>query len=137
MHNKVIRSVLLFGLLCSMSILNAQSMETKHIHPEAEYDNVHVKKMHSDDRSTTFLIWVREKVKPHKHAAHTEVIVVLKGKGMMTVGDQTKQICKGDLIIVPQGTVHSVITTSRKPLQVVSVQSPVFLGKDRIWIEEK
>jgi len=129
--------LLLFGLLCSMCTLDAQSMETKDINPQADYDNVHVKKIHSDDRSTTFLIWVKEKVKPHKHEAHTEVIVVLKGKGMMTVGDQTKNIRKGDLVIVPQGTVHSVITTSRKPLKVVSIQSPVFLGKDRIWIEEK
>jgi len=132
-----LRSVVLLCLFLGANTLSAQIFHAKHIRPDMDYDNVHVKKMHSDERSTTFLIWVKEKVKPHKHASHTEVIVVLKGKGLMTVGDETREIRKGDLIIIPQGTVHSVITSSRKPLKVVSIQSPVFLGKDRIWIEER
>lgn len=125
----------LFMAITGMSV--GQTYDTRDIQPDSHYDNVHVKKMHSDDRSTTFVIWVKDKVKPHKHAQHTEVIVVLQGKAMMTVGSETKKIRKGDMIIIPQGTVHSVVTTSRKPLKVVSVQSPVFKGKDRIWVEEQ
>jgi len=37
---------------------------------------------------------------------------------------------------VPPNTAHAVVTTSPKPLKVLSVQSPQFLGQDRIVIEE-
>ncbi len=126
-------------LLFALTVTNSfgQISNQKHIVPDKEYDNVHVKKIHSDDRATTFVIWVKKAVKSHRHESHTEMIVVFKGKGKMTVGDEVKSIKKGDIIIVPINTAHSVITTSRKPLKVLSVQAPVFLGKDRIWIEEK
>ena len=66
---------------------------------------------------------------------HTEQVYVLEGGGSMTLGDSTFSIKAGDLILIPMGTPHSVITTTDVPLKVVSIQSPKFDG-DRIWIKE-
>ena len=44
---------------------------------------------------------------------------------------------KGDHIIVPPNTAHAVVTTSSKPLKVISVQSPEFLEDDMIFMEEE
>ena len=54
---------------------------------------------------------------------------------MMWVGQDSSVIKKGDVIVIPKGTVHSVVTKSKKPLLVVSVQSPRFVGKDRVWVK--
>jgi mannose-6-phosphate isomerase-like protein (cupin superfamily) len=99
------------------------------------YENVYVKPLYSDSLSSTYAIWVKKAVKSHKHVKHTEVVTVLQGKGVMTVGGQERKIKKGDVVIIPKGTPHAVITTSRKPLLVISVQAPRFKGKDRIWIK--
>jgi len=123
---------LLLNTLCFSQIFSHKSVS-----PSEEYKNVHVQKLHSDDRTTVFMIWVKEAVKAHRHESHTEVIVVYRGKGSMRVGTEVKPIKKGDIILVPMNTVHSVKTTSKKPLKVLSIQAPVFLGKDRIWVEEQ
>lgn len=70
----------------------------------------------------------------HKHIKHTEYVKILEGRGEMTLGDKTIKIKKGDWITIPKGTPHGVKVTSRKPMKVLSIQSPKFDGKDRIFM---
>jgi mannose-6-phosphate isomerase-like protein (cupin superfamily) len=121
--------------LLFVEISYAQSYASKDFVAPDVYENIAVKPIQSDDLSSTFVIWVKREVKSHKHEEHTEVVFVLKGKGEMKVGEETKKIKKGDVVIIPHGTIHSVRTTSRKPLQVISAQSPNFDGTDRIMID--
>ena len=45
---------------------------------------------------------------------------------------------EGDYLNFPKNVAHAVLEViSRKPLKVVSVQSPKFEGKDRIFVIEK
>lgn len=53
------------------------------------------------------------------------------------MGGEYFNIKKGDYIIVPPNTPHSVITTSARPLQVLSMQTPEFEGQDRVWLEDE
>lgn len=94
-----------------------------------------VRKLYCDSLSCTFLIVIPDEVKAHYHASHTENIVVLEGNAIMKLGEREFEIKKGDLIIVPANTVHSVLNQGNKPLKVISVQSPFFDGKDRIMID--
>ena len=109
----------------------------KTIAPEKEYDNILVKNLYSDAKASYFVIWIKKGVKSHKHAEHTESIIVLAGEGEMTVGDRKFDIQHGDHFIIPENTFHSVVVTSKVPLKIVSVQAPEFLGKDRIFEDEK
>lgn len=105
--------------------------------PTAEFDNIHVLKVQEDSLQSTFIIWVKKAVKEHYHAEHTENIVVLEGKAEMKLGDSVFVIQKGDYLNVPKGTPHAVLSVlSKKPLKVLSIQSPYFDGKDRIFIEK-
>ena len=108
----------------------------KSLKPDStSYANVFVKPLYSDSLSSSFAIWIKNEVKPHKHLNHSEVVTVLRGKAIMWVGQDSSVIKKGDVIVIPKGTVHSVVTKSKKPLLVVSVQSPRFVGKDRVWVK--
>lgn len=115
----------------------AQVFKGEELNPDKPFENVFVKKLYSDSLSTSFVIWIKQDVKPHKHDFHTEHVQVLEGSGDMMLGNKSIKIKEGSIIIIPEGVVHSVKTTSQIPLKVLSIQSPEFHGKDRIWINEE
>lgn len=103
-----------------------------------DYENIHVQKISDDVLQTTFVIWVKKNVKAHYHAIHSENILVLEGKAKMMVDGKTKHIKKGDYLNFGKGVEHAVLeVTSRRSLKVISVQSPQFVGKDRIFVNKE
>lgn len=120
-------------LLCWCFFSQAQ-FNIENVKPDSStFENIYVKKIAEDKLQSTYAIWVKEKVKPHYHANHTEVVFVVSGRGMMRLGDEVLKIKKGSVIRIPAETVHAVVTTSRKPLKVISIQAPKFDG-DRVWV---
>lgn len=132
------RTLLILVLLLTTTILSAQilTQNANTINPKEEYTNVKVIPLHSDENTSVFMIFVKQAVRKHVHQYHTEVITILDGTGRMYLGGDYFDVKKGDHIVVPPNTAHAVITTSSKPLKVISVQSPQFLGRDRIMIQE-
>lgn len=132
------RTILLTFFLLTGMISSAQDLSIlQTIEPAEEYDNIHVQKIAEDSLQTSYVIWIKKAVKLHYHAAHTENLVVIEGKADMTLGDSTFTIKKGDYINVPMGTHHSVTKVyGKKPLKVLSIQSPKFDG-DRIFVTEE
>ncbi len=109
----------------------------KDVVPEKSFENVTVKKLHSDENSSYFVIWIKKDVASHKHEDHSEGIIVLAGEGEMTIAGKSFNVKEGDHFVIPKNTFHSVKVTSTDPLKVVSVQAPKFEGKDRIFENEK
>lgn len=107
------------------------------INPTETYDNVKVMPVYTDENSSSFMIFVKQKVRRHMHLYHTEVVTVLEGKGEFYLAGETLTIQAGDHIVIPPGTPHGVKTTSKKPLKVLSVQSPEFIGEDRVFVKEE
>ncbi|UKN02639.1 cupin domain-containing protein [Paracrocinitomix mangrovi] len=131
------KGMLFVSLIFGLVIFAQDIYNTKDIKPDSSYDNIHVKKIADDSLQTSFVIWVKESVRPHKHAHHTENIYVLEGKGEMTVGDEKFVIKKGDYFSIPKNTPHALKVLSSKPIKVLSIQSPKFAGKDRIFLDEQ
>ena len=38
--------------------------------PPLEFDNIHIQRISSDSLSSTFVIWIKQKVRLHKHLYH-------------------------------------------------------------------
>jgi mannose-6-phosphate isomerase-like protein (cupin superfamily) len=51
----------------------------------------------------------------------------------MTINNKSFDIKSGDYFRIPKNTFHSLIVKSEEPMKVLSVQSPEFLGKDRVF----
>ena len=118
-------------------LANAQTIKSiNDLEPKQTYDNIYVQNIDTDSLSTTFAIWVKLKVKIHKHVNHVENIYIIKGKGEFTISDSTYAVKKGDLIVVPKDTWHGVTISSKKPMKVISIQSPEFKGIDRVFKED-
>jgi mannose-6-phosphate isomerase-like protein (cupin superfamily) len=96
-----------------------------------------VEELYSDTNSSTFHITIKDSVSLHYHAAHTENIFVLEGTATMRLGNETMEIQKGDYLIIPPETAHAVWVTSKIPLKVISIQSPMFLGEDRHYLSNE
>ena len=103
------------------------------IQPEKNYENITVKKLSSDINATTFAIWVKKSVRLHKHVQHVENVYISEGNGEFQLGDSTYKVKSGDLIIIPKNTWHGVVVKSKEPMKVISIQSPEFIGNDRIF----
>lgn len=119
---------ILIGTLSSAQVTSTDTITSPT--PDKNY----VRTLHTDSLSSSFMIIIPTEVKPHYHATHTEQVVVLSGEADMMLGDQKLHIKAGDVIIIPKGTVHSVIVTSKDPLKIISVQAPFFDGTDRVMI---
>lgn len=105
------------------------------IYPDKEFENINVKKISSDSSSSTFAIWIKQKVKLHKHVYHTENVLIDEGFGEFQLNDSIYKVTAGDLIVIPKNTWHGVIVNSKSTMKVISVQSPEYFGKDRIFKE--
>lgn len=115
----------------------AQKIDTHHLNPDStDYPNTYVKKVAEDSLQSIFIIWIKHSVKPHYHATHTEYVEILSGKGRMTLNGETFIVHKHDKIVIPKGSVHSVVNLHHHPLKVLSIQCPLYDG-DRIAIEPK
>lgn len=134
--NKILLAFLFAGVAyVSGAQTNYQSLDT--IKAPANFENIYVRALYTDSSDvSSYVIFVRNEVKAHKHVSHAEHVVVLEGIGMMTLGDKKFKIMKGDVVFIPKDTFHSVMSISKKgPLKVLSIQAPYFDGKDRVLKE--
>jgi len=100
-----------------------------------QYDNIHVVPLNSNKDASDYVIFIKEKVKAHYHAEHTELVYILEGTATMWLGDEVKKVTTGDYIRIPPMVIHSVEVTSEMPLKVLSIQTPEFKGKDRHLVD--
>lgn len=125
----------IFSLFLSGRTFCQNINDLKKIEPDKDYDNVLSRPVGGDSLSSAFVIWIKKEVKPHYHVMHSENVIVLSGTGMMKLGDKEFEVKEGVHLFIPKGTVHSLKTTSKEPVKVLSIQSPLFDGKDRVMKE--
>ena len=130
---KILNIVLLIFLINNSTAQEFISSTDKIEPINEEYDNISITKLSTNTDATTFAIWIKKKVKIHKHINHTEHVYIKEGKGKFQLADSLYNVKTGDLIIVPKNTWHGVIVESRNPMKVISIQSPEFFGKDRVF----
>ncbi len=129
------RLTTILGLLLIPLLFISQDIVSSidQILPDKEFENIHVKKISSDSSSSTFAIWIKQKVKLHKHVYHTENVLIDKGFGEFQINDSIYKVAEGDWIVIPKNTWHGVVVNSKSIMKVISVQSPEYFGKDRIF----
>ena len=63
----------------------------------------------------------------HSHPTNEQVYVIVRGRGAMTVGNETKEVGPGTAILVPPNTGHSIRNAGEETLIFVSATSPPFV----------
>ncbi len=123
----------LLSVVCSGLVFSQEVTNIKALQPHEEFENILIKKLDTDSNSTSFVIWIKKEIKSHNHETHSEIISVIEGAGVMTINKKSFDIKSGDYFRIPKNTFHSLEVKSKKAMKVLSIQSPEFLGKDRVF----
>ena len=62
----------------------------------------------------------------HGHPDNEQVYVIVRGRGVMQVGDEMQEVTEGTLVFIPPGAAHAIKNTSDEPLVFVSATSSPF-----------
>ena len=71
----------------------------------------------------------------HSHADSEQAYVIVRGRGLMKVGDEHQEVTAGTLVVVPPGTPHSIRCLGEETLVYVSAASPSFEVPPGRWTE--
>ena len=74
----------------------------------------------------------------HEHAQNEQVYVIIRGRGLMTCGEEQEEVGPGTLVYVPPRTAHAIRNTGDEPLVYVSATSPPFPASavGSVWVHE-
>lgn len=62
----------------------------------------------------------------HTQKHHDEILVIIEGNVDFKVGNEVKRVSKGDLVFIPQGTLHGPILEEGQSFAALSVFAPYF-----------
>ncbi len=70
----------------------------------------------------------------HSHAPE-QCYYIIKGKGLMILGDETQEVKAGDAVFIPSNINHGIKNTGDGVLEYLTVNSPVFekTYEDKLW----
>lgn len=71
-------------------------------------------------------------VTPHRHRQIEEIYYIVSGRGLMTVGEETREVGAGDAIYIPRGHLHTLENTGDDPIKLILVCGPAFFYEDEI-----
>ena len=66
----------------------------------------------------------------HKH--RSEHWIVLKGTGIVTIGDTQSQLLQNESVFIPAGEKHRIENNTDQPLEIIEVQTGTYFGEDDI-----
>ena len=62
----------------------------------------------------------------HGHDTEEQVYVIVRGRGVMIVGDEEHEVEEGTMVFIPPGSAHAIRNTSSEMMSYVSATSPPF-----------
>lgn len=69
-------------------------------------------------------------VSPHHHEVLEEVYYILEGFGVMTVGEETREVGAGDAVYIPKHHRHTLTNTGAEVMRILLVCGPAFYFED-------
>ncbi len=68
---------------------------------------------------------------PHRHLTHDLTLVVLRGRGVLVIGNERFAVRAGDAAVIPRATPHAFVNDGRSATITMAVFSPPLDGPDR------
>lgn len=94
-----------------------------------------VKTLTKTAETSTHLLALKGKEKPHVHDTHDLTAIVLSGKVNIHFKDRTQEMTTGDVVSIPRGTFHWAENICEEQSQIYVIFNPPFDGKDRRFVE--
>jgi mannose-6-phosphate isomerase-like protein (cupin superfamily) len=75
--------------------------------------------------------------RPHLHAHHDLVALILRGAGTQWIGDRAIPLGAGDSVVIPAGTPHYFVNTGNDPAVALVLFSPPHDGTDQVFLDRR
>jgi mannose-6-phosphate isomerase-like protein (cupin superfamily) len=69
-------------------------------------------------------------VPPHRHEVLEEVYYILEGSGVMTVGENQREVGAGDAVYIPRQHRHTLTNTGSTSMRILLICGPAFFYED-------
>ncbi len=69
-------------------------------------------------------------VPPHHHEVLEEIYYIIEGSGLMTVGEEQREVSAGDAVYIPRHHRHTLTNTGAEPMRILLVCGPAFFYED-------
>jgi mannose-6-phosphate isomerase-like protein (cupin superfamily) len=70
-----------------------------------------------------------ESIPSHFHPDFEELYYILSGYGIMTIGEERKEISRNDVVYIPQEAMHTLMNTAEVPLRFLTLSVKVAVKK--------
>ena len=71
-----------------------------------------------------------KKLDPHSHEDHEQIYYILEGGGVLTVGEDTRRVRKGDAVYIPPKTSHSFHNDTDRPCTIIMADAALNKRQD-------
>lgn len=83
-------------------------------------------------KSKIIIVLANESLSLQEHKKRDEHWVIIKGKGLLTIGESQKNVYGGDYIYIPKGCKHRIENSGDETLLITEVQLGDYFGEDDI-----
>lgn len=97
--------------------------------------SIRVTLLRKTDHASVHLVQVGDGERPHVHQTHDLTVFILRGRGDMVIGTESRPVREGEVIHVPAGTRHYFTNRGREPAVAAVVFGPPFDGKDKVEVD--
>ena len=117
------------------AVMNIDSLLSVHLLGESQ--ELRSDKIDGDSLSSVHLTQIRGGIEGQRHVHHHETVWVVRGAGRLTLDGVKHKVAAGTIVSIPPGTPHSFYSMGKVPAVVISIFSPGFDGKDRVYENPK
>ena len=70
----------------------------------------------------------------HYHRVTEELYFFTAGQGLMTLGDEEREVAAGACVVIPPGQVHGLVNTGGEPLVLLCCCAPAYSHEDTVLV---
>ncbi|MEK6234677.1 MAG: cupin domain-containing protein [Planctomycetales bacterium] len=72
---------------------------------------------------------------PHYHPRTEEIYYVLRGRGLMRIGSESREVGPGDAVAIPPGARHQITNPGDEPLVFLCCCAPCYEHEDVVMVD--
>jgi quercetin dioxygenase-like cupin family protein len=101
-------------------------------HAPADGQPIRVDEVGRTASASYHLVQARGSESPHRHVAHELTVLVLRGRGILTLAGQPVDLAAGDAAVIPRGQVHWFAPSGRVPAVALVAFTPPLDAPDTV-----
>ena len=93
-------------------------------HPLPPDQNFLIVELDRTKTSSMHIVQIRDREVLHLHARHDVMAMLQEGRGVLTLGEDTRRLGPGSVVKIPRGMPHAFVNESSSPAVVFAVFTP-------------